>query len=295
MHGELECKGNVQQLCASRHWRADSEERKKKKGVDGEAEVAIEAALRDKRAWEDSWNVRRPLARSALPLAQAALPEFRQLVRLFLKLIAVGRSDTQFVQCMNYGETHKIGSDAAAKRCASVVGRGASSSLSSFSLSLDTPETDSCAPCRVDRVDHGVRRRQGGPTPPRRQPQAGRAPRRQEQLHHPDRGQAHLVRPSSSSPCVLASHAQGDGRRVELPDLDKLCEELTLPLAPLPLPLLASLLFSAASTTARGSSARAATMCATLRARCATPSSGSTRSAALRRTSRLARAVTLSR
>lgn len=239
--------------------------------------------------------MRRPLARSALPLAQAALPEFRQLVRLFLKLIAVGRSDTQFVQCMNYGETHKIGSDAAAKRCASVVGRGASSSLSSFSLSLDTPETDSCAPCRVDRVDHGVRRRQGGPTPPRRQPQAGRAPRRQEQLHHPDRGQAHLVRPSSSSPCVLASHAQGDGRRVELPDLDKLCEELTLPLAPLPLPLLASLLFSAASTTARGSSARAATMCATLRARCATPSSGSTRSAALRRTSRLARAVTLSR
>lgn len=72
MHGELECKGNVQQLCAARHWRAGSEERKKKKGVDGEAEVAIEAALRDKRAWEDSWNVRRPLARSALLLAQKA-------------------------------------------------------------------------------------------------------------------------------------------------------------------------------------------------------------------------------
>ncbi|GAA5908266.1 hypothetical protein JCM8208_000360 [Rhodotorula glutinis] len=83
MHGELECKGNVQQLCAARHWRAGSEEHKKKKGVDGESEGQVTAS-REKRAWEDSWN---------------------------------------FIQCMNYGETAKIGSDAAAKRCASVVGR----------------------------------------------------------------------------------------------------------------------------------------------------------------------------
>ncbi|GAA5939200.1 hypothetical protein JCM3775_003210 [Rhodotorula graminis] len=88
MHGELECKGNVQQLCAARHWRAGSEGRKKK-GVDGEAEATL---AREKRAWEDSWN---------------------------------------FVQCMNYGETSRIGSDAAAKRCASVVGREWTDTLAS--------------------------------------------------------------------------------------------------------------------------------------------------------------------
>ncbi|GAA5849488.1 hypothetical protein JCM9279_000917 [Rhodotorula babjevae] len=89
MHGESECKGNVQQLCAARHWRTRSEEHKKKKGVDGEGNDEVEAALREKRAWEDSWN---------------------------------------FVQCMNYGGS-KIGSDAAAKRCASVVGREWTESL----------------------------------------------------------------------------------------------------------------------------------------------------------------------
>ncbi|TNY20640.1 actin-related protein ARPC3, partial [Rhodotorula diobovata] len=37
--------------------------------------------------------------------------------------IDTGTRHTQFVQCMNYGDTTKIGSEAAAKQCARVVGR----------------------------------------------------------------------------------------------------------------------------------------------------------------------------
>ncbi|GAA5935716.1 hypothetical protein JCM1841_003647 [Sporobolomyces salmonicolor] len=72
MHGELECKGNVQQLCAIEHWGEE---------VKGGAELRTTG--REKQ-WGDWWD---------------------------------------FVQCMNYGPRSRIGDRAAAKECASVVGR----------------------------------------------------------------------------------------------------------------------------------------------------------------------------
>lgn len=110
MHGEQECRGNVQQLCAAAHWSTREGEGKKEKLAVEEEE--LEVALKGKQGWEDWWNVRlEPLPIQTSPVRPG---------------IDTGTRHTQFVQCMNYGDTTKIGSEAAAKQCARVVGRGAS-------------------------------------------------------------------------------------------------------------------------------------------------------------------------
>ncbi|GAA5872462.1 hypothetical protein JCM1840_006069 [Sporobolomyces johnsonii] len=76
MHGELECKGNVQQLCAIEHWGKEVN-----KTNEGDAELRT---TRQEKKWGDWWD---------------------------------------FIQCMNYGPRSRIGDRAAAKECASVVGR----------------------------------------------------------------------------------------------------------------------------------------------------------------------------
>ncbi|BGP45725.1 hypothetical protein JCM10450v2_001555 [Rhodotorula kratochvilovae] len=88
LHGEAECRGNVQQLCAARHWGRSKEEVASQAGMEGEVGVTVKG----ERGWEEWWN---------------------------------------FVQCMNYGDRSRIGSEAAAKQCASVVGREWNDALAS--------------------------------------------------------------------------------------------------------------------------------------------------------------------
>ncbi|GAA5854772.1 hypothetical protein JCM8547_004066 [Rhodosporidiobolus lusitaniae] len=92
MHGELECRGSVQQLCAAHYWNEREKEEEEeeeeeemwpgwgKKGGNGEGR----RRERKKEGWEDWWN---------------------------------------FIQCLNYGETSSIGTDAKARECAKVVNR----------------------------------------------------------------------------------------------------------------------------------------------------------------------------
>ncbi|GAA6023315.1 hypothetical protein JCM10207_006231 [Rhodosporidiobolus poonsookiae] len=88
MHGDLECRGNIQELCAAKHW-AEGEKGGRKEGEGSESgeEEGVEVmvgGLKGERGWEGWWN---------------------------------------FLQCLNYGETGSIGTDAKAKECAKVVGR----------------------------------------------------------------------------------------------------------------------------------------------------------------------------
>lgn len=50
MHGESECVGNKQQLCAAKYWRRESEEKKEGEKEEGQGEERGAS-------WEDSWNV----------------------------------------------------------------------------------------------------------------------------------------------------------------------------------------------------------------------------------------------
>ncbi|GAA6008850.1 GILT family protein [Rhodotorula paludigena] len=87
MHGDSECVGNMQQLCAAKHWTpADAASRDEGEGDE------LRAQLRGKQGWEDWWN---------------------------------------FVQCMNYGDRSRIGSESAAKECAKVAKREWNDSVAS--------------------------------------------------------------------------------------------------------------------------------------------------------------------
>lgn len=50
MHGESECAGNKQQLCAAKYWRKGSEKEKEGENEEGKGEERGAS-------WEDSWNV----------------------------------------------------------------------------------------------------------------------------------------------------------------------------------------------------------------------------------------------
>ncbi|GAA6054872.1 hypothetical protein JCM3770_004262 [Rhodotorula araucariae] len=74
MHGEPECRGNVQQLCAAHYWGEH----------ESEGDEGLRVSVKGRMAWQDWWN---------------------------------------FVQCMNYDDRSRVGSEAAAKRCALIAGR----------------------------------------------------------------------------------------------------------------------------------------------------------------------------
>ncbi|GAA5979811.1 hypothetical protein JCM10908_003054 [Rhodotorula pacifica] len=80
-HGDIECRGNIQQLCAADLWRAHSS--RTAEAMEEQKAGEVEVSLKGNQAWEDWWN---------------------------------------FVQCLNYGEVSRIGTDDAASACAKVVG-----------------------------------------------------------------------------------------------------------------------------------------------------------------------------
>lgn len=130
MHGDLECRGNIQQLCAAHLWNGKEDEKRvggaeetEKKGR-GEEEEG-DGVSREKESWEDWWNVRRLSALSLLSFPSNV--DLRNLCSFLLPPPLSPRHDTrQFIQCINYGETSSIGTDWKAKECAGVVRRGAS-------------------------------------------------------------------------------------------------------------------------------------------------------------------------
>ncbi|BGP53598.1 hypothetical protein JCM8202_001481 [Rhodotorula sphaerocarpa] len=83
-HGDIECKGNAQQLCAMKHWTGRSvlagPAMERSSSASGGRNVRM--SLKGNQGWEDWWN---------------------------------------FVQCLNYGDLSRIGTDAAARSCAEVA------------------------------------------------------------------------------------------------------------------------------------------------------------------------------
>lgn len=60
-HGDIECRGNIQQLCAADLWETPSSghggNRKHQAGPDASGDVNV--SLKGNQAWEDWWNVRK--------------------------------------------------------------------------------------------------------------------------------------------------------------------------------------------------------------------------------------------
>ncbi|GAA5873552.1 hypothetical protein JCM3774_000048 [Rhodotorula dairenensis] len=90
-HGDIECRGNIQQLCAAELWTAPPSRTRSSSHSPSEGEMGgqdaadgeVKVSLKGNQGWEDWWN---------------------------------------FVQCLNYGELSRIGTDEAASACAKVVG-----------------------------------------------------------------------------------------------------------------------------------------------------------------------------
>ncbi|KAG0656048.1 hypothetical protein C6P46_000480 [Rhodotorula mucilaginosa] len=90
-HGDIECRGNIQQLCAADLWEIPSSSRGDRKSqTEPDASGDVNVSLKGNQAWEDWWNN--------------------------------SGTSLQFVQCLNYGELSRIGTDNAASACAKVVG-----------------------------------------------------------------------------------------------------------------------------------------------------------------------------
>jgi hypothetical protein len=63
MHGDVECKGNIQQLCAAHYWNGKEDgEKVDEEGEQGKKGVARRTERQAER-WEDWWNVRSPSSR----------------------------------------------------------------------------------------------------------------------------------------------------------------------------------------------------------------------------------------
>lgn len=141
MHGDSECRGNVQQLCVAKvrsivllqdrdealtidnlqqHWT----------GPSGEVNP-----------WADWWNVRSPSFSSLSRLDRTCADDERQ---------------QQFVQCVNYGPTSRIGDESLARSCAKVVGHGSSCAPSLLSSTVPDEKLN------ADEREIQIRMGQGG-------------------------------------------------------------------------------------------------------------------------------------
>jgi hypothetical protein len=59
-HGDIECRGNIQQLCAADLWEIPSSSRGDRKSqTEPDASGDVNVSLKGNQAWEDWWNVRK--------------------------------------------------------------------------------------------------------------------------------------------------------------------------------------------------------------------------------------------